>query len=682
MGKKSKISVLHAADPSRPNAIVVLEAAVLGWVARKNYKRALHNADLRMKVVKEVIDTEKTYLQSVECIVLDYLEPLRNNFPPLLPPESITLIFGKIEDIYLINKELYEQLTSAPAEKVAKRIGDIFLKTAPYLKLYSEYCKNYPNAIAKWKKHLEDERFAFFVKKIRGDGSILDLPSLLIMPVQRIPRYKLLLIELLKRTESVDQDFSDLNVALGKVSEVADHINNVIKERQNLEKLLSIQKKLTGNVPPIVIPRRVFIREGSLMKVCRKVSKKRWFILFNDSFIYGSVVDTVGKYKFHRLQALVGGKVKEVQDKPKHKNAFQIICKEKSFTVFANTPEEKRSWFDSFVTAFHNINLEPVQPTPARLSKHFSYANVLAANSTSLKHGEELESAPVWVPDSDADRCMTCAVKFTAFKRRHHCRKCGKVVCGKCSDFSYKLDNLNKTARVCAYCFKELTQTAPHSVSPLPSSDSFENLAEFFDYLRDASSPPPSPLSHDENSKGGVATLTVKRMNASEKGMAAATGKVMVPQTRKAQRRVLYNITNTITNGGEKEDHSETSNTDANPPESPTTALPLPPLPSLPTQPRTRVANLSSSTNNLTAPSNSTFNHSPNFSRLNLTGNNTPPVPVAPLDDSARSERRGSIESTDTAFTDASEDLSSAPSFGDPNPSPRSNPQQQVVVGN
>lgn len=46
-----------------------------------------------------------------------------------------------------------------------------------------------------------------------------------------------------------EPDFNDLNTALSKVSEVADHINNGIKERQNLEKLLSIQKKLAGTVP-------------------------------------------------------------------------------------------------------------------------------------------------------------------------------------------------------------------------------------------------------------------------------------------------------------------------------------------------------------------------------------------------------------------------------------------------
>ncbi len=53
----------------------------------------------------------------------------RDAFPPLLPPDVLSIIFGKIEDILLINKQLYDALTSASVEKVGTRIGDIFLKT-------------------------------------------------------------------------------------------------------------------------------------------------------------------------------------------------------------------------------------------------------------------------------------------------------------------------------------------------------------------------------------------------------------------------------------------------------------------------------------------------------------------------------------------------------------------------
>jgi phosphatidylinositol 3-kinase len=46
-----------------------------------------------------------------------------------------------------------------------------------------------------------------------------------------------------------------------------------------------------------------------------------------------------------------------------------------------------------------------------------------------------------WVNDSDADICFNCRVAFTFLRRRHHCRGCGKVFCGNCSNFFQSIPN-------------------------------------------------------------------------------------------------------------------------------------------------------------------------------------------------------------------------------------------------
>jgi hypothetical protein len=51
----------------------------------------------------------------------------------------------------------------------------------------------------------------------------------------------------------------------------------------------------------------------------------------------------------------------------------------------------------------------------------------------SPRHSVESFIAPVWVPDNRAERCMRCYESFTVFKRRHHCRICGIIVCHACS---------------------------------------------------------------------------------------------------------------------------------------------------------------------------------------------------------------------------------------------------------
>lgn len=67
--------------------------------------------------------------------------------------------------------------------------------------------------------------------------------------------------------------------------------------------------------------------------------------------------------------------------------------------------------------------------------------------------------APVWIPDSDAPVCMMCQAKFTMWKRRHHCRACGKVLCSACCNQKAFLPFLdNKEARVCIECHLLLAQ--------------------------------------------------------------------------------------------------------------------------------------------------------------------------------------------------------------------------------
>lgn len=40
---------------------------------------------------------------------------------------------------------------------------------------------------------------------------------------------------------------------------------------------------------------------------------------------------------------------------------------------------------------------------------------------------------PRWQPDEEVDECPICEVPFSFWYRKHHCRKCGRVVCASCS---------------------------------------------------------------------------------------------------------------------------------------------------------------------------------------------------------------------------------------------------------
>ena len=54
----------------------------------------------------------------------------------------------------------------------------------------------------------------------------------------------------------------------------------------------------------------------------------------------------------------------------------------------------------------------------------------------------------LWVKDHVQSGCSVCRKEFTFFRRRHHCRACGGLVCGDCSETSTLLRD-----RVCAVCY-------------------------------------------------------------------------------------------------------------------------------------------------------------------------------------------------------------------------------------
>jgi len=65
------------------------------------------------------------------------------------------------------------------------------------------------------------------------------------MPVQRIPRYVMLLKELLKYTPPDHPDFSDLQSARFKIEQVTQALDAKKQQAENLAKLMSIADMIT-----------------------------------------------------------------------------------------------------------------------------------------------------------------------------------------------------------------------------------------------------------------------------------------------------------------------------------------------------------------------------------------------------------------------------------------------------
>ncbi|KAK7864148.1 hypothetical protein R5R35_007663 [Gryllus longicercus] len=61
---------------------------------------------------------------------------------------------------------------------------------------------------------------------------------------------------------------------------------------------------------------------------------------------------------------------------------------------------------------------------------------------------------PQWTPDKDIKHCSDCNTKFDFLRRKHHCRRCGRIYCGSCCDTRIGLPRMCfvDPVRVCEKC--------------------------------------------------------------------------------------------------------------------------------------------------------------------------------------------------------------------------------------
>jgi len=309
----------------------------------------------RKKIVNEIIESEKSYQHHLQLLITLFLIPIKVG--SLLSKTAIDAIFGNIEGIWSVNQQLLELMET---EDVASAL----YKLAPFMKMYSLYANNFEKSSKTIEEQeRKNQHFLAFKESQENKEEMqgLKLRALLITPIQRIPRYKLLLDTLLEKTSPDHPDYKKLRDACAEVSNVATHINECLRLHENFNKMLSIQNSLIGDsAPRILAPGRKFLREGLLSKVCdRGGSKDRMFFLFNDILIYARK-ETTCTYTCRGVFPLINCIVEQVMGGtrgPSEGGAlFKIFCKGKTLLLFSTSKQNARSWIRDIKNAISELH--------------------------------------------------------------------------------------------------------------------------------------------------------------------------------------------------------------------------------------------------------------------------------------------------------------------------------------
>lgn len=250
----------------------------------------------RQKVREEILSTERTYYKSIAIVMTSYVTPLRirtsedRNF---LDPNKVSDLLSNWETLASFHQTFLHDL------EMTDNIPKIFIKYAVYFKLYTHYLNGYDKCLQALDDLRSHKKFSVFMGEVsvnfRNQGK-LDLMSYLIMPVQRVPRYVMLLRELKKHTPTDHPHSNELGEAIEKIADVAKHVNESKRKAENLSVLFRIFQKISGlnerEGLVLMQPYRQFIREGTMIEskgggtFTTLKETTRIFYLFNDILLW------------------------------------------------------------------------------------------------------------------------------------------------------------------------------------------------------------------------------------------------------------------------------------------------------------------------------------------------------------------------------------------------------------
>ncbi|RZB62213.1 pleckstrin -likey domain-containing family G member 4B-like [Asbolus verrucosus] len=154
-------------------------------------------------IIKEMIETERDYVKSLDYIIVNYIpELMREDIPQALRGQR-NIIFGNVEKIYEFHSQHFLRELEG-CESNPLQVGQIFLKHDKKFYLYALYNKNKPKSDS-----LMSEYGSLFFKASSKQIELkdkMDLASYLLKPVQRMGKYALLLQQMKKACSGHSMD--------------------------------------------------------------------------------------------------------------------------------------------------------------------------------------------------------------------------------------------------------------------------------------------------------------------------------------------------------------------------------------------------------------------------------------------------------------------------------------------
>ena len=248
-----------------------------------NYNDILPNSipDLRIRhksmmeardyIEKELLTTEETYIEGLRVLLFEFYDKIFSE--KLIKQKHRPALESNLAEIYKFHTQFLESLKKGPS------IPKVFNQQADFLKMYTVYVNQYDSIMNKFSSFRNNKKLQAFLRAKRKQKK--PLTNHLILPIQRVPRYTLLLTDLKKHTPQEHSEYTDLCSALSKIDKISHVINEHKRQIENMSQCLQVQENLKDLKDSIVEAHRKFLKQYYFFRK----RKARQFFVFNDILI-------------------------------------------------------------------------------------------------------------------------------------------------------------------------------------------------------------------------------------------------------------------------------------------------------------------------------------------------------------------------------------------------------------
>ncbi|XP_057345135.1 epithelial cell-transforming sequence 2 oncogene-like isoform X3 [Manis pentadactyla] len=333
----------------------------------------MDSAEKRTRVVRELLQSERKYVQILETVRDVYVTPLKaalSSNRAILSAANIQIIFSDILRILGLNRQFLDNLRNRLQEwGPAHCVGEIFIKFGSQLNTYTNFFNNYPVILKTIDKCREMiPAFRAFLK--RHDKTVvtkmLSLPELLLYPSRRFEEYINLLYALRLHTPADHVDRGDLTTAIGQIKKYKGYIDQMKQNTGMKDQLSDIRRTIRG-CPTLSEVNRYLIRvqdvaqlhccdeEISFSLRIYEHTRDLTLFLFNDALLVSSrgtshtpfQRTSKSTYEFIASVALHRLLVEDIPDSKYIKNGFILQGPKREWICATEVEDEKFLWLSA-----------------------------------------------------------------------------------------------------------------------------------------------------------------------------------------------------------------------------------------------------------------------------------------------------------------------------------------------